>query len=72
MILIAYFTLMRPHQQLGADVEEVTLDPLKGTGNFELDQHMNVNKGIRAYGRLARPLVDDGAPDQRWQELRPW
>jgi integrase len=58
MILIAYFTLMRPINNWALTWEEVTLDPVKGTGNFELDQHKNVNKGIRAYGRLARPLVD--------------
>jgi integrase len=58
MIPIAYFTLMRPINNWALAWEEVTLDPVKGTGNFELDQHKNVNKGIRAYGRLARPLVD--------------
>jgi hypothetical protein len=44
MIVIACFTRMRPINNWALMWEEVTLDPVKGTGNFELDQHKNVNK----------------------------
>jgi integrase len=58
MILIAYFTLMRPNNNRALTWEEVTLDPVKRTGYFRLDRHKNVNKGIKAHGRIARRLVD--------------
>jgi len=58
MMLIAYYTLMRPKNNRALTWEEITLDPEKGSGRFQLDQHKNVNKGIRAWGPLARPLVD--------------
>lgn len=54
LVLIAYFTLMRPKNNRALTWQEVALDPVKGTGSFELDQHKNVNKGIRAYGVLGR------------------
>ena len=57
LMLIAYFTLMRPKNNRALSWHEVTLDPKTGTGTFELDQHKNVNKGIRAYGVLAPRLV---------------
>lgn len=58
MMLIAYHTLMRPINNRALTWQEVTLDPVRRTGNFRLDRHKNVNKGIKAYGRLARPLVE--------------
>ncbi len=58
MMLIAYYTLMRPKNNGALTWEEITLDEEKGGGRFQLDQHKNVNKGIRAWGPLARPLVD--------------
>jgi integrase len=58
MIYIAYFTLMRPKNNRALTWEEVTLDPVRRTGSFRLNHHKNVNKGVKAYGRLARKLVD--------------
>lgn len=58
MMLIAYFTLMRPKNNRALTWEEVTLDPVRRTGRFRLKQHKNVNKGVSAHGRLARRLVD--------------
>lgn len=58
MMLIGYYTLMRPINNRALTWEEVTLDPVKRTGKFRLDRHKNVNRGINAYGRLARQLVD--------------
>ena len=58
MIYVGYYTLMRPKNNRALTWEEVMLDPVKRTGSFRLNQHKNVNKGIRAYGRLARQLVD--------------
>ena len=57
LVLVAYFTLMRPKNNRALTWQEVALDPVKMTGSFELDQHKNVNKGIRAYGVLAPRLV---------------
>lgn len=34
------------------------IDPHSRTGWFKLDQHENVNKGIKARGKLADKLVD--------------
>jgi len=58
MILIAYYTLMRPKNNRALTWEEVTLDPVRRTGHFRLKQHKNASKGATAYGRLSRRLVD--------------
>jgi integrase len=58
LILIAYYTLMRPKNNRALTWEEVPLDPVTRTGFFKLDQHKNVNKGIRAEGPVVRPLAE--------------
>ncbi len=58
MILVAYYTLMRPKNNRTLTWEEVTLDPVRGTGHFRLKHHKNASKGTTAYGRLSRQLVD--------------
>jgi integrase len=58
LMLVAYFTLMRPRNNRALTWEEVTLDPVTRTGFFKLDQHKNVNKGIHAEGPIAQPLAE--------------
>ncbi len=41
MILIAYFTLMRPNNNRALTWGEVMLDPVKRTGYFRVDWHKN-------------------------------
>lgn len=55
---VGYYTLMRPKNNRALTWEEITLDPAARRGWFKLDQHKNVNKGIKARGALAAPLVD--------------
>ena len=54
--LIAYYTMMRPDCNLHLRWDEVSLDPQTLTGWYKLDQHKNVNKGIKAEGLLAQAL----------------
>jgi hypothetical protein len=56
--LIGYYTIMRPDWNLHLRWDEVTLDPKTLTGWYKLDQHKNVNKGIKAEGPLAEELVE--------------
>jgi integrase len=56
--LIGYYTMMRPDCNLHLRWDEVTLDASTLTGWYKLDQHKNVNKGIKAEGPLAEELVD--------------
>lgn len=56
--LVGYLTLMRPKNNRALTWGEVTIDPQARTGWFKLDQHKNVNKGIKARGKLAAELVD--------------
>ena len=56
--LIGYYSLMRPENNRQLDWEEITLDPATMRGTFKLDQHKNVNKGIKARGPIARELVE--------------
>jgi hypothetical protein len=49
---------MRPNDNRALTWDEVMLDLVKRTGYFRLDRHKNVNKCIKAHGRLARQLVD--------------
>jgi hypothetical protein len=50
--------MMRPDCNLHLRWDEVTLDPKTLTGWYKLDQHKNVNKGIKAEGPLAEELVE--------------
>lgn len=52
---IAYFTLMRPKNNLALTWPELSFDGERAT--FRLDQHKNVNRGIRAEGPLAEQLL---------------
>jgi integrase len=54
---VAYFTLMRPKNNLGLTWEEVTIDPRGENGVFRLVNHKNASKGITAEGPLAAQLV---------------
>jgi len=54
---VGYYTLMRPKNNRALTWEEITLDAATRRGWFKLDQHKNVNKGIKARGGLAAPLV---------------
>ena len=56
--LIGYYTMMRPDCNLHLGWHEVTLDPATLTGWYKLDEHKNVNKGIKAEGPLAEELVE--------------
>jgi len=56
--LIGYYTMMRPDCNLHLRWDEVSLDPQTLTGWYKLDQHKNVNKGIKAEGPLAEELVE--------------
>lgn len=58
LCLVAYFTMMRPKNNRALTWEEITLDADARKGWFKLDQHKNVNKGIKARGALATQLVD--------------
>jgi integrase len=58
LCLVAYLTLMRPKNNKALTWEEVRIDPHTHTGWFKLDQHKNVNKGIKVRGKLADKLVD--------------
>jgi integrase len=58
LCLIAYLTLMRPKNNKALTWEEVKIDLQTRTGWFKLDQHKNVNRGIKARGKLAKELVD--------------
>jgi hypothetical protein len=49
---------MRPDNNRSVDWEEITLDPATMRGTFKLDQHKNVNKGIKARGPIARAMVE--------------
>jgi integrase len=51
---VAYFTLMRPKNNLALSWQELSIDEDRGT--FRLDQHKNVNKGVKAEGPLAEQL----------------
>lgn len=55
---VGYYTLMRPKNNRALTWEEITLDAATRRGWFKLDQHKNVNKGIKARGALAAPLVE--------------
>jgi len=57
LCLIAYLTLMRPKNNRALTWEEVKIDAQTRTGWFKLDQHKNVNRGIKARGKLAAELV---------------
>lgn len=56
--LIGYYTMMRPDCNLHLRWDEVTLDAKNLTGWYKLDQHKNVNKGIKAEGPLAEEVVE--------------
>jgi len=58
LCLVGYYTLMRPDNNRSLDWEEITLDAATMRGTFKLDQHKNVNKGIKARGPIARELVE--------------
>jgi integrase len=58
LCLVGYYTLMRPDNNRSLDWEEITLDAATMRGSFKLDQHKNVNKGIKARGPIARELVE--------------
>jgi hypothetical protein len=49
---------MRPDCNLHLRWDEVTLDAKNLTGWYKLDQHKNVNKGIKAEGPLAEEVVE--------------
>lgn len=57
LCLIGYYSLMRPENNRCLDWDEITLDAAAMRGTFKLNQHKNVNKGIKARGPLARELV---------------
>lgn len=57
-MLIAYYTLMRPVNNRALTWEEVTIDAETRSGTFKLDQHKNVNKGVKAHGVLSPKVVD--------------
>jgi integrase len=57
LCLVAYFTMMRPKNNRALTWEEITIDEAAGKGSFRLDQHKNVNKGIKARGALSAPLL---------------
>ena len=50
--------MVRPDCNLRLRWDEVSLDPQTLTGWYKLDQHKNVNKGIKAEGPLAEDLVE--------------
>jgi len=54
---IGYYTMMRPDCNLHLRWDEVMLDAKNLTGWYKLDQHKNVNKGIKAEGPLAEELI---------------
>jgi integrase len=54
---VAYFTLMRPKNNLALTWPEISIDDDGVRGTFRLDQHKNVNKGIGAEGPLAEQLL---------------
>ena len=56
--LVAYYTLMRPKNNRALEWEVLAIDTDSRTGFFKLNQHKNVNKGIKARGALAAELVD--------------
>jgi integrase len=58
LCLVAYFTMMRPKNNRALTWEEITIDEAAGKGQFKLDQHKNVNKGIKARGALSVPLLE--------------
>lgn len=58
LCLIAYLTLMRPKNNLALTWEELSFHAAGGKSWFNLDQHKNVNKGIKARGGLAADLVE--------------
>jgi hypothetical protein len=47
-----------PDNNRSLDWDEITLDPATMRGTFKLDQHKNVNKGIKARGPIAGELVE--------------
>jgi integrase len=53
LCLVAYFTLMRPNNNRAWTWEEID----SAASRFELDQHKNVNRGIRARGPIAAQLA---------------
>ena len=57
LILVAFYTLMRPKNNRALTWEEVPLDPVTRMGFFKFDQHKNVNKGIRAEAPFVQPLA---------------
>ncbi|MEO8381778.1 MAG: hypothetical protein ABI779_19105 [Acidobacteriota bacterium] len=58
LCLVGYYSLMRPENNRQLDWEELTLDPAAMRGTFKLDQHKNVNKGIKARGPITRELME--------------
>jgi hypothetical protein len=48
---------MRPKNNRAPMWEEVRFDPETRTGWFKLDQHKNVNKGIKARRNLAAEFI---------------
>lgn len=57
LCLVAYFTLMRPKNNTALTWEEIRLHATEDRGQFELDNHKNVNKGIAARGPIAAQLA---------------
>ena len=58
LCLVAYYTMMRPKNNRALTWEEITLDADPRKCWFKLDQHKNVNKGIKARGGLANELLE--------------
>lgn len=54
---VAYFMLVRPNNNFVLEWSELSIDATADRGRYKLDQHKNVNKGIKAEGPLAEQLV---------------
>jgi len=69
LILIAYYTLMRPNNNFALTWEEVTLDPDKRTGVFRLQRHKTrgraSRRAARSIGRWSTTCSRSGRSLQR-------
>jgi integrase len=54
---VAYFTLMRPKNNFALTWQELSIDEASERATFRLDQHKNVNRGIKAEGPIAEQLL---------------
>lgn len=57
LCMVAYFTLMRPKNNFALTWEEIALHEDREGGRFKLDEHKNVNRGIRAEGPFPPQLA---------------